>query len=56
MGEKFWLWVAAAAFAGVILVAFFYALGRVRECEREGGVMVRSFSLSGWSCVHPMQR
>lgn len=51
MGEKFWLWAAGAAFAGVMIAAFVYALVMVRDCERQGGVMVRSFSASGWSCV-----
>jgi hypothetical protein len=51
MGDRFWLWVAGAAFAAAILVALVYALAVTRECERDGGVMVRSFSPSGWSCV-----
>jgi hypothetical protein len=51
MGERFWLWAAGAAFALLMLIALVYALGRVRECEQQGGTMVRSFSASGWSCV-----
>jgi hypothetical protein len=51
MRERFWLWVAGAAFAAAILVALGYALTLARDCERAGGVMVRSFSMSGWSCV-----
>jgi hypothetical protein len=56
MGERFWLWAAGAAFAAAILVAFVYALALVRECERDGGTMVRSFSASGWSCVNGPQQ
>lgn len=51
MSEKFWLWVTGIAFAAVIAGALLYALARVRECEQQGGTMVRSFALSGWSCV-----
>jgi hypothetical protein len=56
MGEKFWLWAAAAGFAGLILIAVIYTLAITRDCERRGGEMVRSFSLSGWSCVQPLRR
>jgi hypothetical protein len=51
MDDKFWLWAAAAAFVAAIAVAAVYALALVHECERQHGVMVRSFSASGWSCV-----
>jgi hypothetical protein len=56
VSEKFWLWAAAAGFAGVILIAVLYALAITRDCERRGGEMVRSFGLSGWACVQPIQR
>lgn len=51
MSDRFWLWTATAAFAAVILGAVVYAVAVARDCERQGGTMVRSFSASGWSCV-----
>lgn len=51
MSDRFWLWTAAAAFAVVILGSLVYAVVVTRECERQGGTMVRSFSAWGWSCV-----
>jgi len=51
MSDRFWLWTAAAAFAMVILGALLYAVVVTRDCERQGGMMVRSFSAWGWSCV-----
>ena len=43
--------------SAVMLLALLYALSITRDCERQGGVMVRSFSASGWSCVHfPIRR
>jgi hypothetical protein len=56
MRDRFWLWVAGAAFAATILVALGYALVVAHDCERVGGVMVRSFSASGWSCVDGPQQ
>lgn len=56
MSEKFWMWLAASAFGVVMLVALVYALLITSECERQGGVMVRSMAASGWSCVQiPMR-
>lgn len=52
MGEKFWLWTAAAVFAAVILGTLVYTVAITRDCERQGGTVVKSFSASGWSCVH----
>lgn len=51
MSDRFWLWTATAAFAAVILGSLVYAVTVARECERQGGTMVRSFSAWGWSCV-----
>jgi len=57
MSDKFWLWLAAVVFGAVMLLALLYALAITRDCERQGGVMVRSFSASGWSCVQfPIRR
>ncbi len=55
MSEKFWLWAAAAGFAAVILVAVLYTLAIARDCEKRGGEMARTFSLTGWSCVQPLR-
>lgn len=52
MSDRFWLWTTAAAFAAVILGSLVYAVAVTRDCERQGGTMVRSFSVWGWSCVH----
>lgn len=51
MSDRFWLWTATAVFAAVILGSLVYALALTRDCERQGGTMVRSFSALGWSCV-----
>lgn len=51
MSDRFWLWTATAAFAAVMLGALVYAVAVKRDCERQGGTMMRSFSASGWSCV-----
>lgn len=51
MSDRFWLWTATAAFTAVILGALAYAVTVTRDCERQGGTMVRSFAASGWSCV-----
>ncbi|HWI83009.1 hypothetical protein [Ramlibacter sp.] len=54
MSERFWLWAAAGGFAAVILAVAAYAMVVSRQCERQGGVMVRSFAASGWTCVQPL--
>lgn len=51
MSDRFWLWTATAVFAAVILGSLVHALALTRDCERQGGTMVRSFSVWGWSCV-----
>lgn len=56
MSDRFWLWTAAAVFTAVILGALAYAVTVTRECERQGGTVVRSFAASGWSCVQPAIR
>ena len=56
MSDRFWLWTATAVFTAVILGALAYAVAVTRECEREGGTMVRSFAASGWSCVQAATR
>ncbi len=56
MSDRFWLWMAAAAFAAVILGALVYAVAATRDCDRRGGTMARSFSAWGWSCVQLPER
>lgn len=51
MSDRFWLWTATAVFAAVILGSVVHAVAVARDCERQGGTMVRSFSAWGWSCV-----
>ncbi|NKE65498.1 hypothetical protein RAMLITH_06655 [Ramlibacter sp. RBP-2] len=51
MSDRFWLWTATAVFTAVILGALAHAVAVARDCERQGGTMVRSFSAWGWSCV-----
>lgn len=51
MSDKFWLWATAIAFAALMLGVMFYARARTADCEARGGTMVRTLTLSGWSCV-----
>jgi hypothetical protein len=57
MSEKFWLWATAVAFAALILGVLVYTVVVTRDCERRGGAMVRTLTVSGWSCVQfPIRR
>lgn len=57
MSEKFWLWASAIAFAALIVGVLVYARSITIACEERGGTMVRTLTVSGWSCVQfPLRR
>jgi hypothetical protein len=57
MSDKFWLWATAIAFAALMAGVLWYARSISIACEERGGTMVRTLTLSGWSCVQfPLRR